>query len=140
MELVAENGFLLALLLFLVVVAIGFPFYVWRARGRHWLSAIDRRRYVGIWKQIVSQKDLRHAVMDADKLVDEILGKRGYGGNFGEKLKRSEALFSDYNGLWGAHKLRNRLAHELSVSMSEGEGRRALRQFEKALKDLGLSM
>ena len=78
------------------------------------------------------------SVLNADKLVDQALRERGLPGEtMGEKLKNSPKKFSDINGLWTAHKLRNRIAHETNVVVGYDEAQYALASFKKALKDLG---
>jgi transposase len=78
------------------------------------------------------------SVLNADKLVDQALRESGARGEtMGERLKSTSSRISDINGLWDAHKLRNRIAHESDVVVSYDEARRALASFRKALKDLG---
>ncbi len=78
------------------------------------------------------------AVLNADKLVEQAMKEKGMSGQtMGEKLKSSPKSFSDINGLWTSHKLRNRIAHEPDVTVSYDEAKTALMQFRKALKDLG---
>jgi hypothetical protein len=78
------------------------------------------------------------AVLNADKLVEQAMREKGMKGQtMGEKLKNSPKSFSDINGLWNAHKLRNRIAHEPNIEVKYEETRAALMQFRKALKDLG---
>jgi len=55
----------------------------------------------------------------------------------GERMKNSAPMFSDRNGIWTAHKLRNTIAHESDVNVTYDEARLALQAFRKALKDLG---
>ena len=77
-------------------------------------------------------------VLNADKLVDQALIERGVKGQtMGERMKNSVQLFSDLNGVWAAHKLRNRIAHESDVNVTYNEAQYALGCFKKALKDLG---
>ena len=139
-EFLSENGVLIGLVVLLAVVAYGLPLYVKHVRSRSWLTHGEKLKYEAHWIMIMREKDLRHAVMDADKLVDELLMKKGYQGSFGDKLKSesAKAIFTDYNGLWTAHKLRNRLAHELGMKLQADEARLALTQFGRALKDLGI--
>jgi hypothetical protein len=80
----------------------------------------------------------RDAVMEADKLLYEIMEKKGYKGSLGDKLKKAGPAFSNVNDVWAAHKLRNRLAHELGVGVSSEEALSALKKYERAYKDLGL--
>lgn len=78
------------------------------------------------------------AVLNADKLVDQAMRERGIGGQtMGERMKNSASMFSDLNGFWNAHKLRNRIAHEPDARVAYDEARLALMNFRKALKDLG---
>ena len=78
------------------------------------------------------------SVLNADKLVDQACRECGMSGEtMGERLRNSPKKFSDINGLWMAHKLRNRIAHETDVVVTYDEARYALASFKKALKDLG---
>lgn len=129
---------LVPLLIVFVVVDIMIVLYIYRKRRGGAFSAAEKQKYTARWQQIQSDKDLRHAVMDADKLLDRLLTHKGYTGPLGEKLKRGGKLFSNLNGVWAAHKLRNRLAHELDAKVSPQEAGRALKQFEQAYRDLGL--
>lgn len=78
------------------------------------------------------------AVLNADKLVDQALRERGLKGKtMGERMQCGATLFSDRNGIWTAHKLRNKIAHEPDARVTYDEARFALGCFRKALKDLG---
>ncbi|MDX9970950.1 MAG: hypothetical protein RBS56_03530 [Candidatus Gracilibacteria bacterium] len=93
------------------------------------------------WFRILdlSKHDLSKAVLDADKLLDFALSKKGKNGSLGEKLKSSKSLFSDINAVWVAHKLRNKLAHELK-QIDEKELKNAISVYKKALIDLGVKL
>lgn len=132
------NNLLLLGLAAFVLVDLAIVIFVLYRRRRGGFTQQEKKRYLEHWNKIKSNPDLRHAIMDADKLLDQLLGIKGYSGNLGEKLKKSGKLFTDLNGVWAAHKLRNRLAHELDAKLSADEGRRALRQFEHAFSNLGL--
>jgi len=108
------------------------------SRQKRGFSLADKQRFLEHWKKIQTGADKRHAIMDADKLLDQMLARRGYSGQLGDKLKRADKVFTDINGIWQAHKLRNRLAHELDFNVSPDEARKALKQFEAAYRDLGL--
>jgi len=72
--------------------------------------------------------ELKHAVMEADKLVDKILKLKGYGdGTFANRLKASEQYTERkvYQDLWDGHKVRNRIAHDES-HISEKELKQAI--------------
>lgn len=92
------------------------------------------------WQRIQSMDDARHQVVEADKLFDHMMRRKGYQGSVANMLKQNGKKFSDLNGLWSAHKLRNRLAHELNYAISDGAARGALKAFRRALQDLGLEL
>jgi len=78
------------------------------------------------------------SVINADKLVDQAMRERGLKGEtMGERMKNGVALFSDRNGIWTAHKLRNVIVHEPDASVTYDQAKNALGCFRKALKDLG---
>lgn len=78
------------------------------------------------------------AVLNADKLVDQALRELDVKGQtMGERMKNSANRFSNRNGIWTAHKLRNVIAHESDAHVSYESARQALNNFRQALKDLG---
>lgn len=78
------------------------------------------------------------AVLNADKLVDQALQELGVKGQtMGERMKNSADRFSNRNGIWTAHKLRNVIAHETDAHVSYESAKQALHNFRQALKDLG---
>lgn len=78
------------------------------------------------------------AIFNADKLVDLALKERRFAGQtMGERMKSAEKVWSNADHIWGAHKIRNRLAHETDVHLTYETTLRALTAFKQALKDLG---
>ena len=118
----------LALLTFMVV-----------ARSRRGFSTEVKGKYLEHWKRIGSMEG-RQAVMEADKMLDELMTRRGYKGTLGEKLKKAGPAFTNVNNVWAAHKLRNRLAHELDAKITDSEAKTALNGYKLAFKDLGLKV
>jgi len=127
---------LIIILVVLVALYLGFSFVV-NVMGKKW-SVADKKFFQENWTRILNFTDQKNAVMEADKLLDSVLKKRGYQGSMGDKLKKHGQVFSDLNGLWTAHKLRNKLAHELDFRLSDAEAKQAIRTFKKAFEDLGL--
>ena len=89
-----------------------------------------------MWKAIIRQSDHRHAIMDADKLLDYALGKFGLRGNLGSKLKKAPKLFKNINAVWAAHKVRNNIAHQINYQVDEKTYKRSMMAFKEAFKDL----
>lgn len=127
----------------LIVGALMFAFIskITVRKGAKRLNVDEYRvKYLAIENQLKRDETSSYhlAVLNADKLVDLALRECGTNGEtMGDRLKNSNAKFSDLNGLWTAHKLRNRIAHESDVVVAYDEARYALSCFKKALKDLG---
>ncbi len=107
-------------------------------RRRFKFSEADKRKFKQEWEKVRASSDGRHFLMDADKLLFKAMEKRGLKGSVGEKLKSGKVLFSDLNGIWHAHKLRNKVAHELNFEVRNNELKQAEREFERAFRDLGI--
>lgn len=77
-------------------------------------------------------------IIEGDKLLDKAMNEMGLPGKtMGEKLKKSGGRFSDLNGVWRAHKLRNAIAHETEFEVSYKQAVNALAIYKQALMDLG---
>lgn len=78
------------------------------------------------------------SIINADKLLDKAMIEMGVAGKtMGERLKRIPSKFTDLNGVWRAHKLRNALAHDPDFEVSFRQASNALVIYKQALKDLG---
>lgn len=99
-----------------------------------------RRKWLEIERQL-RRDDLRSyhlTVLEADKLLDNALKESGVRGEtMGERLKANQAVWTNTNAVWSAHKLRNQIVHEAEVRVSYDDVRRALAGFKLALKDVG---
>ena len=96
------------------------------------------------WDRVLAQldspreSDWKQAVMDADKLADLALSNAGYpGAGIGERLMNiGSGQLSSLDGVWWAHKIRNRLAHEVGYTMRYPEAKQAIGYYEQALNEL----
>lgn len=78
------------------------------------------------------------AIMSADKLLDQALRDRHFKGQtMGERMKAAAKVWKNANHVWGAHKIRNQLAHEVDTKLTYEVTLRSLSAFKQALKDLG---
>jgi len=99
-----------------------------------------RSRWMSIETRLKRAEESSHTlcIYDADKLLDQALRERGYSGKtMGERMKQCQGKWTNGNGVWAAHKLRNRLAHEENASVDYERARQALVAYKQALKDLG---
>ena len=128
--------FLLAIVVFCCAIFFG----ILISRRQKKISASEESFVRNQWRMIGLGKNLKNDILEADKLLDFVLEKYGYSGSLGEKLKKARQLFTDKNGVWVAHKMRNKLAHEINFQPSEFEFRAALESFRKALLDLKIKL
>lgn len=112
-----------------------------RAKSRKKLSYLQLNYINSHWIRIIDMfpNNPKSSIMDSDKLLDYALNCHGFVGPLGEKLKKSGPRFSSLNNVWFAHKLRNKIAHELS-DIDISEAKIALGYFKKALNDLGAKL
>jgi len=113
----------------LEIILVGFFKGLWwlinlpfkKEKKRSGLSVADKQYVISKRNEIekMAQSDnmyeLKHAVIEADKLVDFILKKKGYyGETFADRLRSAEPYIDHetYQGLWDAHKVRNQIAHD----------------------------
>lgn len=101
---------------------------------------------------------LKMALMDADKLLDYVLTQYGVSGEtLGDRLKNAEKLIVGekikkgqkvsqtewnkykknkelYNKIWEAHKLRNKLAHELNFEVKNKDLKTSYTSLKRGIK------
>ncbi len=106
--------------------------------------ALDLDKYRSRWMSIETRlkRDDENSyvvcIMEADKLLDQALRDRGLAGNtMAERMKQCQGKWTNGNGVWAAHKLRNRLAHEADVRVDYDRTRQALVAYKQGLKDMG---
>lgn len=97
------------------------------------------------WEEILrhiestNEAEWKFAVIEADKLVDELLKSSGYlGETMGERLMSiDKTQIVTLDDLWDAHKTRNRLVHDANYFLRYAEAKRAVKLYEETLKELG---
>lgn len=126
------------------IVVVGILLIVVMAISKKGPGRLDMEKYRKRWLTIEQQlmKEQPHsyhlAILNADKLLDHALKERGVKGQtMGERMKNMQSAWSNANAVWGAHKLRNQIAHEQDVHISYDDARRALANFKQALRDVG---
>jgi hypothetical protein len=128
------------LMIFLaVVVIVGLVLLVGLGQFSRRRSGLDLNYYRDRWSKIEQVQKLGEpgwqvAIIQADKLLDQALKARGFGGEtMGDRLKSAHAG----DKVWAAHKLRNRIAHEADVKLNPLVVSRALQGFKTGLKNVG---
>ncbi len=97
-------------------------------------------RWVEIEKHINSTREAewKFAVIEADKMADDLLKNSGFPGDtMGDRLMNIQpGQLTTLQGLWEAHKIRNRLVHDTNYFLRYTEAKRAVGLYEKTLKEL----
>lgn len=82
---------------------------------------------------------LKSALIEADKLLDYVMQAKGLKGDtMGDRLKLNGKKFSDLNGIWSAHKLRNQYVHDVHIDVVPREVEQAVARLGQGMKDLGI--
>lgn len=144
-------GFFITTLIFVAIIGL-YILYVTRGKldrvekvgKKEKASSLNRDLVSGKWREVGAMlheggpANYRQAIMEADKLVDMVLKTKVPGDTMGERLKNARGLFhhQTYDRLWTGHKIRNKLAHEAEFEGLSSDAKMAVRNFEKALKEL----
>lgn len=98
---------------------VSLPF---RKRGKRSGLNLEDQKYIIAKRQEIENLlssenviELKHAVLEADKLVDYMLKKKGYAGEtFADRLRNAEKHINHtiYQSVWDGHKIRNTIAHD----------------------------
>ncbi len=137
----------------LAIIGLALAFLIVRAL-RRWirrvfaserLEGMDRKAIQARWSEIERNADvgnemhLKIAVMEADKLLDHALKAMAMPGKtLGDRLKFAAYRYPKIRNVWGAHRLRNSLAHEASFYLDPVMAKRAIKEFKEALRTLNL--
>lgn len=126
-----------------IVIVIGIAFQkLLHAMRRPELHGLTPEKIRESWIQIEQMSNqgvmgAKLAVIEADKLVDGVLRSMIIPGEtMGERLKSASYKYKDISKVWGAHKLRNQLVHDSTFELGVPQAKRALKDFEAALKTL----
>lgn len=103
---------------------------------------LNRQYFTAKWKELqrncAKVETWPMAIIQADNLLDEALRKRRFKGKtMGERMVSAQKYVKNNDAMWAAHKLRNKLVHEVDVPLKEKDVKNALIGLREALKDLG---
>lgn len=103
---------------------------------------LNREYFTAKWKELQRNLPKKEtwpmAIIQADNLLDEALRKRRFKGKtMGERMVSAQRSFTNNDSVWAAHKLRNKLVHEVDVPLQEKDVKSALIGIRTALQDLG---
>ena len=105
---------------------------------------LPKSRITKQWEKIIkrlesaNEADHKMALIEADKLFDDILVRIGYKGDtMADRLKRLDSSkFANIQQIWNSHKTRNLLVHDPFFHLNHADTKKAVAAYETALKDL----
>jgi len=128
----------IALIAFVLVLFLIGLLVVRRRRPRELKSEQFQTKWQELQKMCSDKKLWKRVVHDADHLLDEALRKKHVRGkSMGERMVHAQRLFTNNDGVWFGHKLRNRVEAEPDIKLKEGDVKDALVGIRQGLKDLG---
>jgi len=107
---------------------------------------VGKYRQLRAWKHIIKRMKTNNpsnwkvAVLEADRLMDEILKSAGYRANTpDERFKQMEPhAFSSVDQIHEAHQIRNRVMREPDYTFAKEEALKVIRIYQQAFKENGL--
>ncbi|MFH1175116.1 MAG: hypothetical protein V1698_00095 [bacterium] len=110
------------------------------------VKKIPKTRLKFLWNKaqrrlaIRNESDYKMAVIEADKILDKLLQAMGYKGeSLGERLKvLTPSQIKNIDGIWNAHRLRNRIVHNPDEKITLDEAEKAMEEYGKVLEELGV--
>lgn len=105
-----------------------------------WVAYIQNAwQGVGQHLNSLNPSDWKMAIIEADKLIDDILTY--YMGLKGESMAErltllSKEQLSSLDLLWEAHKTRNRIVHEPGYKIEQSEAKKIVSYYEEVLKEM----
>jgi len=148
--LVSTIAFIISILLLLWWAYLIYGIYAARKtlEGLHSSPKIDDKvdmkgKMGGYWVEVgkhlggTSPADWKLAVIEADSILDRLLVDLGFEGEtLGERLKSvKREEMATLNDAWEAHKVRNRIAHEVSYNLTQLDAKKTISQFERVFRE-----
>ncbi|MEA2113689.1 MAG: hypothetical protein U9P63_03500 [Patescibacteria group bacterium] len=107
-------------------------------------AALSKKTTSKEWESVLEKIEkedtdsCKMAVIEADKILDDLLKRNGYAGeDMGERLKQiTSAQLFNLDEVWQAHRVRNRIVHESDFKLTHPQAKRAVEIYQKALEDL----
>lgn len=99
--------------------------------SEHWQGVLEHLNSA-------NESEWKLAIIEADKLVDDLLVQKGCEGeSMAERMSLlTKEELQSLDLLWEAHKIRNRIAHKLDFKINRNEALKVISYYEEALKDL----
>lgn len=107
-------------------------------------TPIQKDVFVLAWSGIMQrmsttrEAEYKMAIIEADKLFDELLQKMGYKGkDMGERLQQiTPEQLSNISAIWKSHKVRNFISHDTQYHLTFSEAQWVVKNYEDAFIEM----
>lgn len=124
---------ILPMIIILLILVLVFLIIAHKGKPR-----MNKKHFEKQWNHVEDNDNYHAAVLKADELLNDALKNAGIkGSTTGEKLNNAVGFLRDINATWAAHKVHNKIIEEPAEEITAIECQKALRQYKRALKDLG---
>ena len=132
MSWLAGGGWLWILLGLALLVGIA----LWWTGRRPRFAEANKKVVQDRWREIAVISDDNQKIIAADKVLDYALTSLGWAGTTADKFKKFKVLYRDGGALLQAHRLRNKIAHDIHFKLAAREARTALEAYQSAIYKL----
>lgn len=109
-------------------------------------ASIQKESFVVAWNGIMrrmstaQEAEYKMAIIEADKLFDELLKGMGYAGkDMGERLQQiTPEHLSNISAIWKSHKVRNFISHDTKYHLTFSEAQWVVKNYENAFVEMGV--
>lgn len=107
-------------------------------------KGVDFKKLKEDWQAVlghldsINESDWKLAIIEADKIINELLIQKGYSGeSMAEKMSLiNKKEVKSIELLWEAHKIRNRIAHQPGFKLDYNQAKKTISYYQEVLKDL----
>ncbi|NOS67146.1 MAG: hypothetical protein HOO67_02165 [Candidatus Peribacteraceae bacterium] len=117
-----------------IVVIVCVAYLTWTFLKPRRLAASKRSMILSQWQSAQSQTDPHRRLLEADSVIARLLEALGFTGSMADKLRGAGKILPGLDGVWDAHKLRNRIAHEPGLRLTEVQVNRAMDAFDRVIR------
>lgn len=117
-----------------ILVALIAAYFLWSYVRPKRISVRQRAKIVSQWQSALSQQDPHRRLLESDAVISHLLEGLGFTGSMGDKLKAGAKVIPGLDDVWSAHKLRNRIAHEPGLRLTDTQVNGAVSAFDRVIR------
>ena len=119
---------------FPAIVVLVLCLFLWWKFRRRGLSASSKKKIASQWQTVLNHDDPHRRLLEADAVLGHLLKELGHAGSVADQLRSAQSIIPGLQDVWAAHKLRNRIAHEPGIGLTDAEVSRAIQAFNRVIR------